>query len=242
MKRLSLAVLCSALLHVPASAGLREDFVNPPPEIKVGCYYYWVNERVDPVGVRKDLEWMKTNGITRAFLATDIRNLDEPQWEGQLFGENEFMSDYWWENLRTALKVAGELGIEMGIFNCPGWSQSGGPWVKPEEAMRNYVGERGTGNGELRITWCVDAIGRNDDRVLEPKSPKLLSLALRSCVQHHRAFQIPILIQPSRYPFLQPLLLQRPRLKHPSWSNHIRHMPSSANHYTTMQRETPQAV
>ena len=139
MKRLSLAVLCSALLHVPASAGLREDFVNPPPEIKVGCYYYWVNERVDPVGVRKDLEWMKTNGIERAFLATDIRNryrADEPFGSAdELIGPNEFMSDYWWENLCTALKTAGELGIEMGLFNCPGWSQSGGPWVTKEDAQ-----------------------------------------------------------------------------------------------------------
>ncbi|MEI3445134.1 MAG: glycosyl hydrolase [Bacteroides thetaiotaomicron] len=24
------------------------------------------------------------------------------------------------------------LIIEIGIFNSPGWSQSGGPWVKPE--------------------------------------------------------------------------------------------------------------
>jgi len=48
------------------------------------------------------------------------------------------MGERWWRNLRTALRTAGELGIEMGIFNGPGWSQSGGPWVKPEEAMRNY--------------------------------------------------------------------------------------------------------
>ncbi|HWI55731.1 MAG TPA: glycosyl hydrolase, partial [Bacillota bacterium] len=26
----------------------------------------------------------------------------------------------------------------MGLFNCPGWSQSGGPWIRPEQAMR-YV-------------------------------------------------------------------------------------------------------
>ncbi|MGV8092139.1 MAG: glycosyl hydrolase [Mangrovibacterium sp.] len=34
------------------------------------------------------------------------------------------------------LKTATELNIEIGIFNSPGWSQSGGPWVKPEEVMR----------------------------------------------------------------------------------------------------------
>ena len=120
---------------------LRQSFLTPPDSIKVGCYYYWVNEQVDPKGVVADLQWMKDNGITLAFLATDIRNRarwDHP-WQGQTFGKNKFQSKLWWKNLRTALKTAGELGIEMGLFNCPGWSQSGGPWVKPEEAMRNWT-------------------------------------------------------------------------------------------------------
>lgn len=122
---------------------LWQSFLTPPDSIRVGCYYYWVNEHVDPEGVRKDLEWMKQNGITLAFLATDIRNRTrwERPWEGETFGKNKFRSRLWWKNLRTALKTAGELGIEMGIFNCPGWSQSGGPWVKPHEAMRNWTSQ-----------------------------------------------------------------------------------------------------
>ena len=38
--------------------------------------------------------------------------------------------------MHTALKKATELGIDIGVFNCPGWSQAGGPWIEPEEAMR----------------------------------------------------------------------------------------------------------
>ena len=120
---------------------LYQSFLTPPDSIRVGCYYYWVNEHVDPKGVKADLQWMRDNGITLAFLATDIRNRTrwEKPWEGETFGKNKFQSKLWWKNLRTALKTAGELGIEMGIFNCPGWSQSGGPWIKPEEAMRNWT-------------------------------------------------------------------------------------------------------
>ena len=120
---------------------LWQSFLTPPDSIRVGCYYYWVDEHVDPKGVVADLQWMKDNGITLAFLATDIRNRTrwEKPWEGETFGKNKFQSRLWWKNLRTALKTAGKLGIEMGIFNCPGWSQSGGPWVKPEEAMRNWT-------------------------------------------------------------------------------------------------------
>ena len=112
MKTRMLLVTLAAMVVMTSTAGLYEEFVNPPPEVKVGCYYYWVNERVDPEGVRKDLEWMKSVGITRAFLCTDIRNryrADEPFGApDELIGKNEFWSDYWWENLRTALKVAGQ--------------------------------------------------------------------------------------------------------------------------------------
>ncbi|MBR1932736.1 MAG: prolyl oligopeptidase family serine peptidase [Prevotella sp.] len=127
--------------HSVARQSLWQSFVTPPDSIRVGCYYYWVNELVDTKGVVADLQWMKDNGITLAFLATDIRNRTrwEKPWEGEMFGKNKFQSRLWWKNLRTALKTAGELGIEMGLFNCPGWSQSGGPWVKPEEAMRNWT-------------------------------------------------------------------------------------------------------
>jgi len=128
-------------LALAAQQSLHEAFRCPPDSIRVGCYYYWVNERVDPEGVKKDLQWMKDNGITLAFLATDIRNRtrwDNP-WEEQVFGDCKFQSPLWWENLRTALRTAGELGIEMGLFNCPGWSQSGGPWIRPEEAMREWT-------------------------------------------------------------------------------------------------------
>ena len=164
MKQLLIIGLCVAAMSA-AKAGLYEDFVNPPPDVKVGCYYYWVNERVDVEGVRKDLEWMKENGITRAFLATDIRNHDEGEFPGQMYGDNEFMSDTWWTNLRTALKVAGELGIEMGIFNCPGWSQSGGPWITPEEAMRNYNPTNGVG-------WEISRNRRGGLQTNAPCSPK----------------------------------------------------------------------
>ncbi|MBQ5547299.1 MAG: hypothetical protein IIT33_00470, partial [Prevotella sp.] len=47
---------------------LWQAFLTPPDSIRVGCYYYWVNEQVDPKGVVADLEWMKENGITLAFL------------------------------------------------------------------------------------------------------------------------------------------------------------------------------
>ena len=90
---------------------LWQSFLTPPDSIRVGCYYYWINERVDPKGVKADLEWMKDNGITLAFLATDIRNRvnGDATADSEIYGKNKFQSKLWWKNLRTALKTAAKL-------------------------------------------------------------------------------------------------------------------------------------
>ena len=171
-------VLNNATIYQPEQRDrLYQSFITPPDSIRVGCYYYWVNEQVDPEGVRKDLEWMKQNGITLAFLATDIRNHInwENPWMGQTFGKNKFQSRLWWKNLHTALKTAGELGIEMGLFNCPGWSQSGGPWVKPDEAMRNWTPQG--------IEVCKT--NRGTDVVCSPCSPEAEGLEVDKLSKTH---------------------------------------------------------
>ena len=181
---ISLLFLCALVAAASPKGGtfnsrdqLRKSFLCPPDSIKVGCYYYWVNEIVDPKGVKADLQWMKDNGITLAFLATDIRNRTDGEnpWKEEYFGDNKFQSPLWWKNLHTALKTAGKLGIEMGIFNCPGWSQSGGPWVKPEESMRNW-----TPDG---IEICKTKQGT--DVVCSPCSPEAQGLEVDKLSKTH---------------------------------------------------------
>lgn len=62
-----------------------------------------------------------------------------------------FYSEEWWKILHAALKTATELGIEIGIFNSPGWSQSGGPWVKPEQAMRYLASVKAEVSGGKQV-------------------------------------------------------------------------------------------
>lgn len=117
---------------------IKKSFVAPPYSVKTGAYYYWMNDHISKEGVIKDLHAMKEAGINRVFIATNIRN--RTSWSrdltGQSFGKVKVFTEEWYEILHTALKTATELDIEIGLFNCPGWSQSGGPWVKPEQAMR----------------------------------------------------------------------------------------------------------
>lgn len=113
-------------------ATVEDNFMSPPDSIRVAAYWYWLNDNLSPEGAVKDLQAMKKAGITRAQIG--MIGID-----GLPYGDAKYNSDLWWETLHQALKTAGELDIEIGIFNCPGWSQSGGPWVKPQEAMRRIV-------------------------------------------------------------------------------------------------------
>ena len=54
-------------------------------------------------------------------------------------GPVKFNSDEWFDLFRHAQKEAKRLGLEICIPNCSGWSSSGGPWNKPENAMKEVV-------------------------------------------------------------------------------------------------------
>lgn len=108
---------------------LESGFVTPPDTIQTSVYWYWISDNISKEGVVKDLEAMKKAGINRAFIG-NIGLDDLP------YGNVKMLSEEWWDILHAALKTATKLNIEIGIFNSPGWSQSGGPWIKPEEAMR----------------------------------------------------------------------------------------------------------
>ena len=105
------------------------NFQNPPASTKPSVYWYWLNEHVTKEGITRDLEAMKRVGIGEAF----IGNVYEAD---RVSGSLETLSDEWKEYMRHAIREASRLGIDLGIFNGPGWSQSGGPWVTTDEAMR----------------------------------------------------------------------------------------------------------
>jgi len=136
---------------------IAKAFQNPPESVQTATYWYWMNNHISEEGVVKDLQAMKRAGINRVFIGTDIRNRTNFSRDttGQYFGKVKVFSDGWWKVLHTALKTASDLNIEVGIFNCPGWSQSGGPWVKPEQAMRYLEASEVRVKGPLRFSQTL---------------------------------------------------------------------------------------
>ena len=50
-----------------------------------------------------------------------------------------YMQPEWKDAFHHALQLTDKLGMEVTIGAAPGWSQTGGPWVKPSDAMKKLV-------------------------------------------------------------------------------------------------------
>ena len=150
----------------PSFASIEQGFRSIPDSVQTGVYWYWISDNISKEGVERDLEAMKVAGINRAF----IGNIGI---DGIPYGDHKLLSFEWWEVLHAALKKATELNIEIGIFNSPGWSQSGGPWVKSSQAMR-YLASSDTivaGPGCMQLT--LPSVGKDEQDVCVIAYPAL---------------------------------------------------------------------
>jgi len=127
---------------------VEKGFRELPDSIRIGCYWYWLSDNISKEGVIKDLHAMKKAGITRAYIGNIGLN-DIP------YGKVKIFTPEWWDVVHTALKTATELDIEIGLFNSPGWSQSGGPWVKPEQSMRYLASTDTLVKGGQPLSWFI---------------------------------------------------------------------------------------
>ena len=148
-------------------SSLETSFIKPPDSIQTSIYWYWMSDNISKEGVIKDLHAMKSVGINRAF----IGNIG---YETTPYGKVKLFSEEWWDIMHTALKTATELNIEIGIFNGPGWSQSGGPWVKPSESMRYLASSKTTVTGPNKIDLKLERPEGDfqDVKLIAYKTPK----------------------------------------------------------------------
>ncbi len=121
---------CSVLAQGQITA-LRNRFINPPDKYKPGVYWYFMDGNMNAESIKKDLEAMKSAGIGNAiFLEVNV---------GVPRGNVDFLSERWYTLFTYAMKEAKRLGINISLGIGPGWTGSGGPWVKPSQSMQSLV-------------------------------------------------------------------------------------------------------
>ena len=95
------------------------------------CYWHWMNGNVSKEGITADLEYMKAGGIEAAMIF-DVGI-------GAKRGKVDYASAEWKDCVAWASKEAERLGMELSLHNSPGYSACGGPWIAPEESMKELV-------------------------------------------------------------------------------------------------------
>ncbi len=125
-------VVMLLVTSLPAWAGsLADDFRNPPPATRPWVYWFFMDGNISRAGITADLEAMQQAGIGGVILMeVDV---------GIPRGPVRFMSEPWRALFQHAVAEAERLGLEITLNAGPGWTGSGGPWVKPEQSMQHLV-------------------------------------------------------------------------------------------------------
>lgn len=132
----ALALEASQASAAPGSDdALHAGFINPPNAAKPRIWWHWMSGNISSEGAKLDLDWMSRIGIGGVH-AFSGGKLPEPI---VVKTPIPFMSPRWRAIFRQSLEQARAADMEVGIAGSPGWSETGGPWVTPADAMKKYV-------------------------------------------------------------------------------------------------------
>lgn len=114
-----------------ATADLEKSFANPPDAARPWVYYFVMDGNLTREGITADFEALKRAGIGGLlFMEVDV---------GIPRGPVKFMSPEWRQIFKHAVAESERLGLQITLNAGPGWTGSGGPWIKPEQSMQHVV-------------------------------------------------------------------------------------------------------
>lgn len=145
-------IAATALTSLPAMAGeaapapaasaepsLEQQFQDPPQSARPRVWWHWMNGNVTKDGIAKDMAWMKRVGIG------GLQNFDAALQTPQVVKDRlVYMHPEWKDAFRFAAHEADRLGLELAIAASPGWSETGGPWVQPQDGLKKLVWSEST--------------------------------------------------------------------------------------------------
>ena len=129
-----LSTIAPVLLGQTSTDPLKQGFENPPNSARPRVWWHWMNGNITKEGIKADLEWMQRVGLG-GFQNFDAA-LNTPKFVDKRL---IYMTSEWKDAFKYATTLADQLGLEEAIAGSPGWSESGGPWVKPNQGMKKVV-------------------------------------------------------------------------------------------------------
>ncbi|MDR2385259.1 MAG: hypothetical protein LBD80_06325 [Tannerella sp.] len=128
-------------------------FQSPPKVFYPETWFHFIGGNVSAKGITCDLEAIAEAGFSGVqFFHGQFGGV----WPG-VDSQITCLSPDWDDALRHVAKECRRLGLKFTMQNCPGWAMSGGPWIKPENAMRHLVWSRTDvdGGGQRNLSLPV---------------------------------------------------------------------------------------
>ena len=134
------AVLAAAMATVQPSAAIDpESFQNPPKTNYPETWFHFISGNVSKEGITADLEALADAGFSGVQLFHG--HFSDDVWPG-VTAPIKCLDPNWDDAVRHVASECRRLGLRFTMQNCPGWAMAGGPWIEPENAMRNAVMSR----------------------------------------------------------------------------------------------------
>ncbi|HEX7980071.1 MAG TPA: glycosyl hydrolase [Gemmatimonadaceae bacterium] len=141
-----------ATAQATSTTSLEQSFRTPPNSAQPRVWWHWMNANVTRRGIDEDLAWMHRVGVG------GLQNFDASLNTPRIVQKPvTFMSDAWKAEFHHAVTLADSLGLEFTIASSPGWSETGGPWVKPEQAMKKLVWSERVVDGGTPVVGVLPA-------------------------------------------------------------------------------------
>ena len=140
-----------------AAESLRDGFRSPDHEYRPETWFHQCGRNVTKVGITKDLEAIKLAGLRGIHFFS--KGNDDPNRLWPDIKHIKTLSPEWYDAVTHAAEECKRLGLSFTLHNCPGWSQSGGPWVPIEESQRrlDYVVRQASGGRPFTSTLSLQA-------------------------------------------------------------------------------------
>lgn len=133
---------------------MEDSFRNPPAEAKPLMIWQWMDGLISKEGITADLEAYQKAGIG------GVQNFQVGGVQQVLARDttNAIGSAKWQQLMSFAISECRRLGLSFGTHNCPGWSSSAYPTVKPAYAMQKLVWSLIVASGKSRAKLPMPAI------------------------------------------------------------------------------------
>ena len=186
-------------------------------------WFHLIGGNVSKEGLTADLEAIKDAGIGGIQLFHGKMG-EARAWPG-VSEQIPCLSEKWDDMIAHVGNECARLGLTFKMQNCPGWSMSGGPWITPENAMRELVYSR----TDVASAGCVrlPVPEKGSDRPAERDYRDLFVLAFPTPKGDEPKALRPVRVDASLpdvriYDFAQPVCIRSVELPSTSALNHDR--------------------